>query len=488
MIEKLSLKKSSIKKNFLFNLLLTLSNVIFPFVTFPYVSRILGPDGIGKVQFVVSFVQYFVFLAALGVPIYGIREVAKAKNTPVELKKIFSTLLVLNLITTFTILIIYLGLVFFIPSLYVNIEFYIVAALMLLMSFSSIDWFFSGIEQFKFIALRSIIVKTIFLIILFLVVQEKSDVLPFLWVTIGGTVLSNIWNLFSVRKYFNFKIVKKEDFKRHLKPLFFIFSTVVAASIYSSLDVIILGFLKGFKDVGYYSSGTKISKICIPILTAMSVVIMPQIAQSFRENNDERIKYLLKESFEFVILLGVPMVMGLMILAPEIILTFSGNKFIPSILTMQINAPIVLIIGISTICSVQILTPAAKDMENTVAVIFGLFVSVILNFILIPHYGYLGATVSNLLAELTVMICFVFYALKVIKLEFNLKLFVGNLFISLFFLPIVYFLRNFVSTNNVIVILTSVCFCGSWYAFFQIFVLKNKFVLKHFVTLKQRYL
>lgn len=486
MTNNIGFNVTSIKKNFLFNLMLTLSNVLFPILTFPYVSRVLGPDGIGKVQFVSSFIQYFIFLAALGVPIYGIREVAKVRNNQIRLKKIFSTLLLLNIFTTFFILIVYLSLVFFVHSLYVDIEFYMVAALMLLMSFCSIDWFFSGIEEFKFIAVRSIVIKVIFLVILFLVVQKKSDVLPYLGVTIGGTILSNVWNLFAARKYINFKSVKKEDFKRHLKPLFYIFSTVVAASIYSSLDVIILGFLKGFKDVGYYTSGTKISKMCLPFLTAMSVVIMPQIAEAFREKNEERIKYLLKESLDFIVLLGIPMTVGLIALAPEIILIFSGDQFIPSILTMQINAPILLIIGISTICSVQILTPAEKDRENTMAVIFGLFVSVVLNIILIPQFGYLGATISNLLAELTVMSFFVFFAFKVIQLNFDKKLFVRTLIISVFFLPIVYFLRNFIEKKNIIIILFSIALCGFWYAFFQIIVFKEQFMLKHIATIRQK--
>lgn len=487
MPNKSDFKVNSIKKNFFFNLIFTLSNVVFPILTFPYVSRILGPDGIGKVQFVSSFVQYFVFLAALGIPVYGIREVAKARDNIVELKKIFSTLLLLNIFTTFFVFIIYLGIVFFVPDLRGDIVFYNVAAIMLLLGFSNIDWFFSGIERFKFIAVRSIVVKVLFLILLYLIVQKKTDVLSYLWIVIGGTVANNIWNLFSARKYFDFKIVKKDDFQKHLKPLFYIFSTVIAVSIYSSLDVIILGFLKGFKDVGYYTSGSKISRMCLPFLTAMSVVLMPQIAQAFREKNEERISFLLKDSFEFIILLGVPMVVGLIALAPEIILIFSGYQFTPSILTMQINAPSVLIIGISTTCSVQILTPAAKDKENIIAVIFGLIVSVVLNFILIPQFGYLGATISNLLAELTVMSFFIFFAFRVIQFNFDTKLFLSCLFISLFFLPIIYLLRNFISTNKVIVAIFGVIFCGLWYAFFQIFVFKNQFSIKHINIIKEKY-
>lgn len=481
-----SFKVNSIKKNFLFNLMLTLSNVVFPILTFPYVSRVLGPDGIGKIQFVSSFVGYFVFLAALGIPIYGIREVAKARYSLVELKKIFSTLLLINIVTTLIVLIIYFSIVFIVPSLYEDLKFYVVAGLMLSMSFCSTDWFFSGIEQFKYIAIRSIIVKIIFSGLLFLFVLEKTDTLAYLWIIIGGYVANYGWNLISARNYIDFNNIRVINFKKHLKPLLYIFSTVVAASVYSSLDVIVLGFLKGFKDVGYYSTGTKINRMCIPFLSAIGVVLMPQIAQAFREQNEERIKFLIKESFEFVILLGVPMVIGLAVLAPEIVLLFSGDQFSPSILTMQITAPVVLIIGISTICSVLILTPATKDKENAIAVVGGLIVSVVLNFILIPNYGYLGATISNVLAEFTVMSFFAFFAFKVIRFNFDAKSFGSTLLISLFFIPIIFLLRNFIGTNKIIIILSSFTFCGFWYIFFQIIVFKNQFLIKHIDSLRQK--
>lgn len=487
MIKNISVKATSIKKNFFFNLLLTLSNVVFPILTFPYVSRVLGPNGIGKVQFVSSFVQYFVFLAALGIPVYGIREVAKVRDNSDELKKIFSALLLLNIFTTILVSIAYFITIYFVTTLREDFIFYGVASTMLLLGFSSIDWFFLGIEKFKFIAFRSIGVKLLFIILLYVFVNEKTDVLPYLWIITGGTLVNNIWNLFLVFKFIDFKGISLDFLKMHLKPLFYIFATVLAASVYSSLDVILLGFLKGFKDVGYYSSGAKINRMCVPFLSALGVVLMPQIAKAFREQNNERIKLLIKESFEFVIILGVPMVFGLIILAPEIVILFSGHQFSPSIITMQITAPVVLIIGISTICSVLILTPASKDKQNAIAVVGGLIVSLISNCVLIPFYGYLGATISNVLAEFTVMSFFAFFAFKVIKFKFDIKLFLNSLFISLFFLPIVFLLRDYMNPNKIVLILFSVFLCGFWYVFFQIMVFKNQFLLKHVDTLRQKF-
>lgn len=487
MEDNINFKQSSIKKNFFFNLTMTLSTFLFPILTFPYVSRVLGPDGIGKVQFILSFVQYFIFFAMLGIPLYGIREIAKARKDIFELKKLFSTLLLLNIFTTILVFIVYIIIVIFTPHFKEDLVFYSAASIMILLCFSSVDWFFSGIERFKYIAIRSVVIRFSLVALMYIAVQKRTDVLPYLWVSIAGSILNNICNLFAARKYINFRIVKKEDFKIHIKPLFFIFSTVVAASIYSQLNVLFLGFLKGFKDVGFYSSGIKINMMCLPFMTALSVVLMPQIAESFREKNEERIKYLINESLEYIILFGIPMAVGLIGLAPEIILLVSGKEFIPSIFAMQINAPILLIIGISTICSVQILTPAAKDKENAKAVICGLLVSVVLNLVLIPQFGYLGATVANILAELTVMFVFAYFAFKVIKFNINWKLFLHCLAISIFFLPIIYLLRNLIGANNIIVMALSMFICGLYYAFFLIKVIKNQFFIKHLNTMRLKF-
>ncbi|MFA6086656.1 flippase [Mucilaginibacter sp.] len=476
----------SVKKNFFYNLMLTVSNILFPAITFPYASRVLGPEGIGKVQFVSSFVQYFIFLAALGIPVYGIREVAKVKNQPIELRKLFTTLLILNLCTSVLFCIIYGCGIIVIPMLYADKAFYAVAILMLALSFCNIDWFFSGLEQFKFIAIRSLIVKILFLVVLLFLVKNKSDAIYYLWVTVGASILNNIWNIFSAKSYFDPQLFNWTYIKPHLKPLFYIFSTVIAASIYASLDTIFLGFYKGFKDVGYYSSASRINKITIPFLTSLSTVMMPQIAHAFKENDFEQVKSLSKKSFDFIFLLGIPMTVGLIVLAPELIILFSGHEFTPAIISMQIMAPVVLIIGLSTIWAVQILTPASRDKENSISVVIGLGLSLILNFSLIPKFGYIGATISNLLAEFCVMCGFAYFASKVVKIDFNYKLIIKTLIISLLFIPVIYFLRSFLKNQEIKVCLIGVPICSILYLSIQMFVLKNALLVNHLQTFKKR--
>ncbi|SHN13273.1 flippase [Mucilaginibacter sp. OK098] len=477
----------TIRKNFFYNLILTISNIVFPAITFPYASRILGPEGIGKVQFVNSFVQYFIFLAALGIPVYGIREVAKVKDDPIKLKALFTTLLILNFSTAIIISIIYCIAVLLVPMLFADREFYAVAILMLSLSFCNIDWFFSGLERFKFIAARSLFAKVIFLILLFFLVKGKSDAIYYLLVTVGGAILNNLWNIYSARSYIDFKLYNWSDTKKHLKPLLYIFSTVVAASIYASLDTIILGFLKGFKAVGYYASASRINKITIPFLTSLSTVLMPQIAHAFKNKELDKVRFLLDKSFDFVIILGIPMTIGLIVLAPELVVLFSGPEFSPAVSAMQIMAPVVLIIGLSTVWAVQILTPTARDKENSIAVICGLIVSVALNFILIPRFSYLGATIANLFAELFVMCGFAFFASKVIKLRFNLRLIIQTLLCSLLFIPVLKILRFYLKNQNIKVCILGMCCCSLVYFFFQVFIFKNEYLKEQTKRIAQNF-
>lgn len=477
----------TIKKNFLYNLVLTVSTILFPVITFPYASRILGPEGIGKVQFVTNFAQYFILLAALGIPVYGIREVAKLKNSPKELNGFFTEMISLNFITSVLFFLIYTVLVYSIPSLAHDKDFYTVAVLMVLLGFCNIDWFFSGLERFKFIAGRSLIVKLLALIFLFLFVKEKDDDIYFLWITVGITVLNNLWNIWSARHYIDFKQIDPGSVRKHFKPLLYIFSTVAAISVYAYLDTVILGFLKGYEDVGYYTAASKINKITIPVLTSLGTVLIPQIAQAFKNNDGQEVGRLAKYSFDFVIFLGLPMICGLIALAPELIIMFSGQDFAPAVLPMQIFAPVVLIIGLSNVWSIQILTPAGKDKQVTISVAFGVVCSIILNFSLIPHFAYAGAAVANVLSEFMVMGFLAYFASFVVKPSFDYKVISQTFFASIIFIPITYVIRNYTGFNHLMICILGVLSCGLIYTLLQVLVFKNALLLHQLTILRTKY-
>lgn len=479
---------SNISRNFVYNLILTISNIIFPIVTFPYASRILGPIGIGRVQFVNTFVQYFILIAALGIPIYGIREIAKVRHEPRALKMLFSELVSLNLIMSLLLFIIYASCIYFVPSLRKDSQYYALAVLMLIVGFCNVDWFFSGLERFKFIAYRSIVVKFASVAALFVFVRDKGDDLAYLGIIVGVFIFNNAWNMWSARSYFSFKNLSHHRFKLHLMPLAYIFGTVAAISVYSLMDTIILGFLKDFEAVGYYAAATRITKITIPVLTSLGTVLIPQIAEAFKRKDMEVVKFLTKNSLSFVIMLGIPLTIGLIILAPEIVVLFSGHAFFPATLTMQVFAPVVLIIGLSNVWAIQVLTPSGNDKFVTISVVIGLILSLFLNFLLIPKFSYNGAAVANLLSELAVMASFIFFTSKIVKVDFDFKFCIKTLFASLTFIPVIMLVRYWLKDNEIGICILGSFTCSLLYGFIQYFLIKNEFILKQVDGLKSRFI
>jgi O-antigen/teichoic acid export membrane protein len=476
----------TIKKNFVYNLVLTVSNIIFPIVTFPYASRILGPEGIGKVQFVNTFAVYFVLMAALGIPIYGIREVAKLRNEPEALKRLITELITLNFFISMIMLVLYTIIVYSSPVLYADRHFYAIAAVMLVLGCFNIDWLYSGLERFRFIAARSVIIKAASVLVLFLLVRDNDDDVYYLAITVGGVVFNNLWNMWSARHYLDFRNLVYQQLKIHYKPLLYIFSTVAAISVYAILDTIILGFLTDFVAVGYYTAASRIIKITIPVLTALGTVLIPQMAAAFKENNLDHVKDLANHSMSFVISLGLPMTIGLIALAPELIILFSGQQFAAAILPMQLFAPVLFIIGLSNVWSVQILMPAGKDKYVTIAAVLGLVSSLLLNFILVPRFSYIGATIANVLTETVVMCALIFYATKVVKVPFNIKLSLATLGISATFFPIVFLVRR-VFNQDILICVVSVILCGIVYIGFQLFIIKNKIFMELADKVKVRF-
>jgi O-antigen/teichoic acid export membrane protein len=478
---------SAIKKNYIYNLTLTLSNILFPIITIPYVSRILGPEGMGKIQFVNSFSQYFILIAALGIPVYGTREIAKIKSQKKELSQLFTSLILINFLTVFFISIVYFMIIFSFKNFDNERKLFFAASMIIILSFANIDWFYSGLEKYKFIAIRSIVVKLIFAVILFFFVKTNNDVLNYLYILVASSVLNNLINIFLSRKYINFYKLTFPNLLKHIKPLVLIFSSIFVASMYSTIDTLILGILKGYKDVGFYSAASRITKMTIPILTSMSIVLLPMLAVAFKERNFEQLKNVSKKSIDFVLLIGIPMSLGLYVLSPELIRLFSGNNFDPAIMSMKILSPLVVVIGLSTIFAVQILTPASLDLEVSASVLFGLLLSLVLNFFLIPKMGFIGASISNILSEILVMILFYFQTKKVVNNIFDLKNALKYFFISLFFFPIVYVFRSF-TNQNFIIVFCSIISCSIWYLLMQYFFLKNNFIHDQLKKIKKRFI
>lgn len=462
----------SLKKNFLHNILFILSNILFPIVSFSYSSRIIGPEGIGKVQFVITFAQYFVMIAALGIPAYGVREVAKARADRNKLSKLFSELLVINIISSSVLLIVYIVIIFSVNWFHPDITFYILSGVIVLSGFSVIDWFFIGMEQFHYLSIRSIVIKAISIIALLLFVKSPHDLLVYFLITLFSLLGNNLWNLTNLKGQISFQI-KKLELKRHLPVLFILFSTSITISIYTMVDTLFLGFLTDDRAVGFYTAAIRLTKIAIPLATSLGTVLIPGITQSIVFKDTILLQKLANQSFSFICLLAIPITFGLFLYAPEIIMVFSGTKFLEAVPTMQIATPLVFLIGLGTIFGQQLLIPNGNEKGYFVATISGMVASVVLYLCLIPLFRDKGAALATVVGELIVSATAYYFVCRKMDLHFNWLLALKALIVSLLFIPIAFFVRSYIPNIPVRLIIAIISCAGSYFTI-QLFIFKEQ--------------
>jgi O-antigen/teichoic acid export membrane protein len=349
---------------------------------------------------------------------------------------------------------------------------YFLSGLIILIGFTSIDWYFSGIENFKLIAVRSVVVKLISLIGLFAFVKFKSDYNIYLIISIFSILGNNLINIFAVRKYFKFSL---NGIKKHLKPLMYTFGTTIATSMYTILDTVLIGFFADEKSVGLYSASVKLTKISIPFILSSGTVLMPRISKLFGSEDFDSLNIVLNKSFSFIVIVATPVCLGLLMLAPQLIYVFSGPQFNDAILTMQILSPLTLIIGLGNFWGFQILFSAGKEREMLISVVIGMVVNLTLNIILIPIYKQNGAAVANVVSELMVTGSFMFFCLKIIKFKVSHQSLINNILASL---PLIFVVLLFkmVTTNIYYQLFLSVFSFIALYFLIQVKLLKNSIV------------
>ncbi|PTR01584.1 O-antigen/teichoic acid export membrane protein [Mucilaginibacter yixingensis] len=430
-----------LKKNLFFNILLSASQFLFPLISFPYVSRILGPSGIGTVNFIDSFTQYFILFAALGIPYYGVREIAKVKDDPSELDKIFSQILIIHVTSTILFSIIYLGAALIIPSLNEKLHLVLIGILIMFFNILSLEWFFQAIGNFSYITIRTIIIKSVSLLLLFLCFKKGASPTLYYLLTASVFVFNGISNLLFIKGKFKF-IFNTKDIKKHFKPLVIILSSTLAISVYVLFDNVILGFMKDTTTVGIYSTAVRIVKIPLVFVGAISTIIIPQISKAYNEQQQEVLKSLIQKSYTFICVVSIPMCVGLYISSEFLIYTFAGKQFIDSIMVLKLLCPIVFIIGLSNLFGIQLLTPAGKEKYLLKAVIIGMICSFALNLLLIPSLSFIGSCIANIVAEIAVTLSAYIYAKKFFDFSMDFKTPLLSLIVALLFIPISFVIRE----------------------------------------------
>ena len=473
----------SIKKNFFYSSILTTANYIFPLLTFPYVSRVLGVTNIGIVNFVDSIIHYFILVSMMGISIVGIREVAKCKGNRDELNQTFSGLFWLNTITTIAALVVLLVVTVSVDQLRSHWQMMAVGAFKLAMNYMLIEWLYKGLEEFRFITMRTLIVKTIYVVAVFVFVRESEDYSVYYLLSVLMIVANSFVNLIYARKFVSLKI-RHVQIYTYFKPFILLGIYQLLTSMYLSINVTWLGFASGETEVGYYTTASKLYTILIALFTAFSGVMLPRMSSLLAEGKRNEFITLLAKANNILFTYTIPLIIFTIIYAPTIIYIISGPGYEGAITPMRIMMPLMLVIGYEQILVFQTLMPLKKDnaiLRNSIA---GASTGLLLNILLVPTFASVGASLVWFCSEFVVLCSAQYFVTKFVGVGFPWSLLFHNLLINVLLGVILCIVYTQVPAIWFSLVL-SITICIVYFIICHIFIMPNKEVRDMLVIAKR---
>ena len=414
------MKENSVKKNYIYNLIYQILVIIIPLITTPYLSRVLGAEGVGIYSYTLSIVTYFVLFGSLGISMYGQREVAYLRDNKEKSTKVFWEINLIRLITMTISTAIFI-VIFGNGQQYGT--YYKILILELIANMIDISWFFQGLEDFKKTVSRNIFVKMISVICIFTFIKRPED----LWLYILIYTLSNLLGNLSLWAYLPKHLSKIKvntlNLKKHIIPVLGLFVPQIAMQVYLVLDKTMLGIiLNDMSEVGNYEQSQKIVKTALTLVTALGTVVAPRIANILANDGKKEVEKYLEKSFRFVWLLGFPIMLGLIAVSNTAVPWFLGDGYEESKNLIKIGSFLVMAIGLNNVSGIQYLIPAKKQSLYTKSVVAAAIVNLTLNYLLISHFKARGAILASVIAEFSI----VFIQLWSVRKDFDISIAVKN--------------------------------------------------------------
>lgn len=461
----------SLKKNFIYNAILTMSGYIFPLMVYPYVSRVLGVANIGACNFVDSIVEYFTILSMMGMNTIGIREIAKCKNDQQKLDNVFSQLFSLNTLTTITAIIILIIATNIVPKFAPYKDLLYIGVGKLFFNYMLINWFFQGLENFKYIAARTIFVKILFVISVFLFVKTETDVKLYYFLVALTWAGNGIINFIYAKKYVSFNFTLKIN-KTIIGSFFILGVYWFMNSMYTTLNVAFLGFATNDIEVGYYTTANKLLTVIMTMFTALTSVMVPRVSVALKSNDNSEAKALIRKAINALMLFAIPLIFFVFPFSQELIYLMSGKGYEGATTPLQIMTPLFFLVGYDQIIVLQTLLPMGKDKDILRNSILAASVGIISNIFLTLNFGKNGSAIVLILAELSVLLSSQFCVTKYLGLKIPFKLIIKHI---IGFSPIIiicYVIKYFINSYVISLIVSASIICC--YIF-----LAGRFILKN---------
>ena len=409
------MKIHSVKFNFIMNFIMSASSIVFPLITFPYISRVLMATGNGKVATASAVITYFNMFSSLGIPTYGIRACAKVRDNKEKLSKTVQELLIINSVTMLLTLLVFIGTVILVPEFAAEKELYVINGIGMVLNMFAITWLYNALEQYAYITAVNMIVKVVSLVLMFLLVKQPEDYILYGAITVFASSASYVFNFVYATKFITLKKSGPYDFRVHMKPILRFFAMSAATSVYTNLDVVMLRFMQGNTEVGYYNAAIKVKTILVTLITSLGTVLLPRLSYYVKKEKIDDFYRMIGKAVNFVVIAGLPMTIYFMLFAGESIQFLAGKGYEGAVLPMIILMPTVLLIGLSNITGIQILTPQNLEQQVLNSIICGAVVDFLLNLVLIPRMASSGAALATTIAELVVLIVQCIYLKDIIK-------------------------------------------------------------------------
>lgn len=408
--------KDRIKENTIYNLIKTASTVVFPLITAPYIMRVLHVENVGKINFGNSIVNYISLLALLGIQTYAVRECSKVRDDKKELSKVASQIMSINIFSSVVAYFTLFLLLLFWNKLEGYQSLVLVQSTSVLFIVLGADWLNTAMEDFRYITVRTFLFQIISLIAMFLFVRQPEHYMRYVCITVFASCGSNILNMFYRRKYCKIRLTFHIDWKKHFPPIIFLFAMILAQTIYMSVDTTMIGVYRGDLEVGLYSIATKIYNLVNQMVASIALVVMPQLSTYFSNENYYEVNRILRYSASVIITLGLPCVIGLNVLAPEIVEIFGGAEYLPAV-------PALRLLTVALSCSFAgglllniIFLPSNKEKVSFGLSLMGAVINFSANILLIPRYGFVAAAFTTALSELVVFLVAIPFVDKRIKI------------------------------------------------------------------------
>lgn len=441
----------TLKKKFIYNVILTLSNYIFPLLTYPYVSRVLGVNGIGFCAYVDSIINVVSLFAMMGISFVGLRAIAQNRDNKEKMSRIFSNLFVVNLILCLVVLLIFnIGLLF-VDNLHIYTKYILWGEFKIVFNVFLIEWLYRGVEDFKYITIRSIIVKFLYVIMVFLLVRDESDMFAYYLLSIVMVAGNFVFNWIHKSTYVSFR-VRGLSPKKYLKKIFSMGVYTILTSIYATFNITMLGFLCGDIEVGYYNTSLKIFTILASLFSALSNVLIPRMSYMVSKASTNSVQEKINQIFYIVFTFVFPLAYFFYIYAEDCVLLMSGHEFINSMSSLRVLMLLFIPFVIDQILVLQVLLPYKRDRAILYNSLTASIVAVILIFIIVPSSGAVGTAVVLLISEVIIMILSIIYIKKRLNIKLPFQMFFSKLSYSL-----VYFVIFCVTSLIDIVYIRIVC-------------------------------